>query len=443
MSLSPVANLQPQIRADILERSLGISFALALAGNVFYAAAQWGMVVALARLGNPATVGQFALGLAITSPILTLTNLQLRTVLATDVSGRFRIGHCLALRLVGTSAFLVMIAIAGVAGGYERTTAVVLGAVAVMKAAESLSDIGYGVLQSRERMDRIALSQILKAGVSLTLMVGVIAITGSCLAGILALSAGFVVTLATFDFAAVSAETGRKEWIPVWEWTRLGELFRLSLPLGFTLLLVALNANIPRYVLEHQRGVREVGVFSAIAYVAVSGNLLVMALGQAVAPRMAKAYESDLNRFRRLSTRLFVVAAAVGTAGLCAAIMAGTTILALLYGDDYATEQRLFVWLMISGILSLSASAAGFTLTSARYFRVQIPVLLLVCVVSSVACLALVPDLGPTGAAIGQACGSAVQLCCSLGYLLMVLRRGVPASGSLRAAMEMFFKREV
>src|SRR5207249_11641930 len=40
------------------------NFAWALSGNVVYAACQWGMVIALAKLGNSFMVGQFSLGLA-------------------------------------------------------------------------------------------------------------------------------------------------------------------------------------------------------------------------------------------------------------------------------------------------------------------------------------------------------------------------------------------
>lgn len=423
--------------------SLSVNFLWALAGNVFYAAAQWGVIVLLARLGNPATVGQFALSLAITSPILTLTSLQLRTVLATDVSGRFRFGHSVALRILGTGAFLAVVAVVGLAGRYDQATLTVLAAVTVMKASESLTDVGYGVLQSRERMARIAASQILKGGTSLALMLAAIVLSGSCLAGIIALSAGFVLTLLVFDFETVRQETGPRKWRPDWHWPSIAGLLNLSWPLGSTLLLASLNANIPRYVLEHDRGVREVGVFSAIAYIAVSANLLVMALGQALAPRMAKAYGTDMPRFRRLSRRLFAAAAAVGVIGLTASLLAGNWILELLYGAEYAGEKSVFVWLMIAGIISFSASAAGFSLTSARYFRVQFPVLIVACLVTFGSCALLVPSMGLAGAAIGQACGSAVQLLLSLGWLLVVVRRdGVP-SDAYGPAIEIVFKREI
>ena len=429
--------------AAVAERSLRLNFVWALAGNVFYSAAQWAMIVILARLGDPTIVGRFALGLAITSPILTLTNLQLRTVQATDVGARFCCGHYVALRLLGTAVFLLSVVVAALGGGCDRTMLAVLCAVAAMKAAESLSDVTYGLLHANERLDRIAQSQILKAVVAVCAMLVTIGLTRSYQAGIAALTFAFWLTLVTFDVAIVARTAGPGLWLPVWNGRRIRELLRLSLPLGFTLLLVSLNANLPRYFLKHYRGVGEVGVFSALAYVTVSTNLFVMALGQALAPRMAKACAADRRAFTRLSARLFAVAASVGGIGLAAAVVAGKSLLQILYGAEYAREHRVFVCLMFSGMVSHLASAAGYSLTSARFFRAQFPILLAVCAVTAAVCAWLVPGRGLAGAAVAQAGGYAVQLGACLAYLVCALRRGPLASGDALPAGDFLFRREV
>lgn len=417
------AEAVPQRPARAAPRSLRVSFVWALAGNVCYAAAQWAAIVLLARRSDPAMVGRFALALAIASPILMLTNLQLRAVQATDTGGRYRLGHYVAMRLMGTTVFLLAVAAAARFGGYDGAMVALLGAVALMKAAESFSDAIYGLLHAEERLDRIAQSQILKAVLSVAAMTGMIVWTGSSTAAVAALALVFWLTLLTFDLALAA---GR--WLPLWDATRLGELFRISLPLGVTLLLVSANANLPRYFLQHHRGVAEVGIFSALAYVTVSANLLVMALGQAVAPRMARASVVDLRTYLRLSARMFALAASVGGAGLLVAVLAGRPLLRLLYGASYARESQLFVWLMFSGLVSLLASAAGYSLTSARFFRAQFPILLVVCAVTAAGCAWLVPGRGAPGAAMAQAAGYAVQLGASLAYLVFAFRGRIRGS---------------
>src|SRR5713226_3633904 len=226
----------------IPEKSLRVTFTWALAGNVIYSASQWLAVVILAKLGSPAVVGEFALGLAITAPIVMLTNLQLRTVQATDTGARFAFGDYVALRLLGTTAFVLAVATVGMR--YHGTTLAALLAVAAMKTSESLSDVGYGLLHGRERLDRIAQSQILRAVASVCAMWAVIVWTGSCLAGIAALAVAYWLTMMTFDLALITRATGARGWFPAWNWPGIRDLFQMSAPLGLTLLLVSLNANL-------------------------------------------------------------------------------------------------------------------------------------------------------------------------------------------------------
>src|SRR5438552_2838114 len=85
-------------------------FAWVLSGNLLYSACQWGIVVALAKLGSPKQVGEYALGLAVSAPIMLFANLQLRALMASDVTGQFRFGRFLAFRLISLAAALLVVA---------------------------------------------------------------------------------------------------------------------------------------------------------------------------------------------------------------------------------------------------------------------------------------------------------------------------------------------
>jgi hypothetical protein len=67
------------------------------------------MLVVFAKLGTPEMLGQFALGLAVVSPVITLTNLQLQQVQATDARQQYQFGDYLALRLITTPLAIVVI----------------------------------------------------------------------------------------------------------------------------------------------------------------------------------------------------------------------------------------------------------------------------------------------------------------------------------------------
>ncbi|MDZ4874013.1 MAG: hypothetical protein CLLPBCKN_003409 [Chroococcidiopsis cubana SAG 39.79] len=85
------------------------NFSWTFVGNVVYAACQWGMLVMLAKLGSPEILGQFTLGFALTAPVIMFTNLQLRTIQATDAKQQYYFGDYLGLRLLATGLALLII----------------------------------------------------------------------------------------------------------------------------------------------------------------------------------------------------------------------------------------------------------------------------------------------------------------------------------------------
>src|SRR5215469_13833407 len=125
----------PAAQAGLTFRS---NFAWMFSGNVIFAICQWGMVVALAKLGSSYMLGQFSLGLAIATPVLMLTNLNLRAVQATDATHSYTFQEYLQLRLIMTIAALVVIGGLVWNGRYGQSTSVVILGVATAKGIETL-----------------------------------------------------------------------------------------------------------------------------------------------------------------------------------------------------------------------------------------------------------------------------------------------------------------
>ena len=300
--------------------SLRSNFSWTFAGNVVYAGCQWGMLMVLAKLGSPERVGQFALGLAVTAPVIMFTNLQLRAIQATDARREYRFGHYLALRLATTA--LALLVIAGIACGYRLETALVILAVGLAKAFESLSDVVYGLLQAHERMDRIALSMMIKGPLSLVALGMVVYLTASIAWGALALAGVWGLLLIAYDIPnGIRLLDQGEPSAPCWDLPALARLAWLALPLGIVMMLISLNANIPRYFIEHYWGERELGIFAALAYLMVAGNTVVGALGQSASPRLARYYaEGNGRAFRRLLVKLVGLGAGMGLVGLLVAL---------------------------------------------------------------------------------------------------------------------------
>jgi O-antigen/teichoic acid export membrane protein len=417
-TLAPVA---PLATGTGLPVSLRRNFAWTLAGNVTYAACQWGMLVAIARLGTPGMVGEFALGLAISAPVFMLTSLQLRVVLATDARHEYRLGHYLALRLLGTSLGLAGIAAFVAVAGFRRPAAAVVLLVSAAKACEAMSDTVYGFWQQHERFDRIAIALAGRGAASLTAMAGALYLTRSVVWGAAAMTLVWALWLATYERAGARAVLERaspgERLGPQWNVQKLKELAVLTLPLGFVTMLVSLNANLPRYFVEHDLGEAALGYFAAMAYVFVAGNTVMAAVAQSAVPRLARAFHQDRAAFAHLLKQMVLLGVAVGLAGICVAVFAGPLLLRLLYGREYAVYGAVFVWLMVAGALAYVTSMLGYGMTAARLFRPQVPLYIAATAVTALACWALVPRFGLMGSAWAVLIGAAFS-CASSALLI-------------------------
>jgi len=91
------------------DKRLRADFTWVLSGNVLYSACQWGIVVVLAKLGSPAQLGEYALGLAVAAPIILFANLQLRALLACGINGAATV----CIRPTASYSYVVVAPVAG------------------------------------------------------------------------------------------------------------------------------------------------------------------------------------------------------------------------------------------------------------------------------------------------------------------------------------------
>jgi O-antigen/teichoic acid export membrane protein len=404
-------------RARLKPLSLRANFSWTFAGNLIYAASQWGILVVLAKLGSPEMVGQFALGLAIGAPVIMFANLQLRAVQATDAQREYRFADYLALRLLTTLGALALIVGIIVVSGYAWETALVVFFIGLAKAFEAVSDIFFGLLQQHERMDRIAKSLMIEGPVTLGVMGVVIALTGSLVLATAAMALVWGLQLALYDVRSgwlilrAQGVDARALMRPRFEWATLRRLAWLALPLGFVMMLISLNTSIPRYVIEANLGEAQLGIFAALAYLMVASAVVVNTLGQSATPRLATYLAaSDRKSFIALLSKLLVFGAFAGAIGCLIALIAGREILTLIYNDTYGSYEFLFFLIMMVATLTHLSSFLNYGITASRKFSLQVPLQLIISVFTGLTSLLLIPDMGLAGAAIALLIVFIVQL---------------------------------
>ena len=395
-----------------IDRRLRADFGWILSGNVIYSACQWGIILLLAKLGNAQQVGMYALGMAICAPIVLFANLQLRTLIASDVRDEFRFGNYLVFRLVSLGiAFLLVIAAAcwSAPDAVRRKVIILVGFAQVL---EYVSDLYYGLMQRCDRMDRVSRSLIVKGPFSLGALCVAMYFTRDVFWAVAALAFGRLCVLLAWDVRLGYARTAMHGLSARLEWSRsaMVRLWILSFPLGIISMLAALTGNIPRYFIEARLGTTDLGIYSAIASLLSAGTLFISAFGQSIMVPAARACASgDRGRFRAFVLQTAAVGALPGLGAVLAAAFCGRFVLAKLFRPEYRNHVDVFVWLMIAGTALFVTNGLGFVMTAARVLAPQIPLLLSNCGTAALASAVWVPKYGLRGAASAVLAAALVQ----------------------------------
>jgi O-antigen/teichoic acid export membrane protein len=394
--------------------SLRANFVATFVGNALFAASQWAVLSLIAKLGNNEMLGQYALALAVVTPVVQFSHLNLRAVLATDIGERHPFGDYLVVRLGTTALGLAAVSALALASPYRWPVPMAVLILGFALSVDNLSDVYYGLLQRRERMDQIARSLVARGLLSVAALGVTLWFTRSLVAGVGTLAVARTAVLLVYDRPTASAgEPLRTSGLRA-----QAAVFCTSLPLGIALMLIALTNNLPRYAIAQKLGTAELGAFAAVASFMTVGQTVVNALGQAATPRLASYFSAgEMRRFRHLSWQLAGLVCLLGAAGIAAALVLGPPLLGLLYRPAYAAYAGLLTWMMAAAFLTYVASILGYVTITARVFTPQVPLLAAAAVSSAIASRTLVPRWGLNGGAAALAIVALVEI---VGLLLLL-----------------------
>jgi O-antigen/teichoic acid export membrane protein len=389
-------------------------------GNVVRGACQWGMISALAKLGNTQMVGQYALGLAVTAPLMLLACLQLNVVQVTDSRGEFSFGDYLSLRCIATSVALLAVVAVVVVSTFHHATALVIVLVAIAKAIDSIGDVFLSAWQQVEEMRLVAALWMANSVCSLLLLTVAIILTGDVawavggsVAGSLFALGGAIALVRHFPCGNGGARA------PHFNVTALRHLVVVALPVGGVGALLSLNANVPRYFVQHYLGESALGLFAAAAYPMVIGDTVVNSLAQSASPRLAHYHaQGNAQAFKSLLRRLTLMGNTIGFAAVAVVVAGGREIMTVLYRPDYASQAAVFVWIVVAVSLRYSYVFIGVAVTAMRHFRVQLYLRIGAFVWLMLTSAILIKSFGLIGAAAALVTVAALEGCAwlAIGY---------------------------
>ena len=337
------------------------------------------------------------------------------------------------------AAIIVALFMAGIAWSVSAQLSLIIVLWALSKTLDAGSDVLYGLFQQYERMDYVGLSYILRGLLAVASVVALLRAYHSAPIALAGLVVSWSAVLILFDIpvarfllrqrdrSARASDTMSESLRPVFDRRQLVPLCLEAAPLGVVAFLFAVQAQVPRYVIAGLLHTRELGLFSAAAYLTFVGTTLVNSLGAPASVRLAQYYAAGAHsNFRQLMVKLLLLACALGIAGILVSACAGGRILALLYTNEYSQMASVLTILCASSALSYVASFLGYGMTSLRRYRIQVPIFLGVVLITLLSCYWLTGRFGMMGTAVGVLLGNLGQLLMSAA---VVLRTEWPAQG--------------
>lgn len=350
--------------------SLKKNFSWNFIGNLIYSVTQWALIVVITRLGGVEMVGFFSLGLAITGPIMMFTNLQLRTVQATSNERKYDLNDYLGVRIFTDVVFIITLFLILLLGNYDSFAEKIIWIIAISKIIESLSDVFFGYFQQKERMEFIAKSQITKGVLTIIIVSTLLFITENLFISLLGLNLVWLSVLFFYDLKNI-----RKFNIKFnckFNIKRVRSIIKLSLPLGIVVLIVSLNTNLPRILVEKLLDIKALGIFASISYFVLVGSQFVNSIGNAMLPRLATFYRKrELGAFRKHLYFLVGISIVIGGLAIAVSIFIGDYVLIYIYGSEFYGYQRLLILLMVYGLFNYISYSLMIGLNAMRRFKIQ------------------------------------------------------------------------
>ena len=381
-------------------------------GNFVFAFSQWVILIFFARMTNQENLGQYALALAIVTPIFAVGNLQLRPLYILDVNSeqKYTYTHFYYLRLICS---FIALACCLVLGLFFNVSILVLLLVGLLKFFESYSDIIYAYYNAHDQTQLISKSLFLKGTLSVLAVAVGLYLFDFYTALILFLMVYLVVWLFIDNLYIQKTQEIKKISLD------LG-IMKSAIPMGISLGIVTLQSNIPRLFLDQYASIEAVGIFTVLSYFIIVGSIFINSICQYLSPRLTHAWNHNRAYFKKLLSMALLVAGGLGLIAIFLSYFMGEFVLNLVYGAEYVAYTDAFVLTMVAGFILYLATVLGYTLTAIGFIKQQVYLFSIVLIFSVLVSYLCIPEYGIIGGIYTLMVSYLVQ--CVLSLLVVFFR---------------------
>jgi O-antigen/teichoic acid export membrane protein len=390
-----------------------------LGGNIIFAFSQWLMLTLIAKICTSQELGEYSYAMSIVAPVFILTNLQLRPIFVADYNSdkHYDFGSFFSLRFYSNVFGFIVVMLWGI---FTRIDSIsIIAFVAFTKCLEGISDIIYSWYNALNKTQLITRSLTAKAIISVILLGAILGFSKTLIYGLIGLFIAYLAVMLFIDFKAINV---KKQWL-IWQPQVAKQIIIYALPLGFTVMLVSLQTNLPRYFIEKYDSIESVGVFTVFYYFVVIGGIAINSVCQYLSPHYAQSWhEASKRHFFKIFNMSYLIAGSFGLISFVITYFWGGELLNLVYGDKFNHELATLNIIILSGIFTYLSVVNGYMMTSLKILKVQVPMFLGLIAITFVSCFLLIPKYHLIGAAWVGLISSISQFLVGLSILLNKFR---------------------
>ncbi|HDR7609998.1 TPA: oligosaccharide flippase family protein [Bacillus mycoides] len=389
-------------------------------GSAFFMAAQFLIIIILARLGDAKVVGEFGLMLAITGPVYMFFTMQIRNKVTSEDSNLSSYIEIVILNVVlGTIASLVICFVTNASSNVTQLVLVYL----LAKNVQLVSELVYGFLQQQEKLHEVGFSNFIK-GISSTFLFFIFYyLTRDILLATFSIGLSWLFILLIYDIPKININRKKniKDYLRLPnDIKKISYLYRALLPLGIISLLYSLNTNITRYFITYYMDTEKLGYFTALSYLMIAGNTLVGAIGQSFCNRLSRySNRESKSDFNKLFNKLVAFGVMLGLLSTLLTFYLGELLLYILFGPEYIEYSSLLTILMAATIFRYPAEFMGYATIATKTYKNELPQLIFMLIATCICSFLLIPIWGLYGAAITLLVGSCIT---AIGRFAIILR---------------------
>lgn len=327
-------------------------------GTLFYMGCQWFLTVLVVRLNNDySSAGVLTLAMSISTPLITVATLGLRTFQVANMNERFSDGDFLFARAITSVVSLAICVIVVVGSSYSFYTSECIILFMCYRLSEAIVDVLHGIDQCAWRLDIVGKSFLMRGGIMLIAFVIGEFFFQSLLLAITLMGVGVYGVILCYDVPFC------KRCTPLNLKLNHGSFFslvKIGVPMGAFIFLVNLISSIPRYFMEYWHGEDILGIFGSITTITVLIPQLASFIFGPVVPVFAERWKSnDVKGFNKLFTVTIVVVALIGMAAIVCGYAFGEWGLCLIFGNSIRSYSYLLCPVIGTAIASAYVSFLG------------------------------------------------------------------------------------